>query len=185
MSAPRFVALCGAPKSGKSTIAELLRDRYGAMIVDDGMPLRRAVMDLYGLSWEDVSTQEGKAREIEVCGKTYQVRHLLGDLGNMLEGFYSQQFMPERAIASITQTAPFYVFPSCRKTQGLTYRQHGGLVIEVYRPGYEPVNDFDHWDQSLCTHIAANDTTLEALEQRVIAFFDEIYTPLAARQEAA
>ena len=55
-------------------------------------------MELYGLSWEDVATQEGKRREIEVCGQRYTVRQILGDLGCLLEDKYGSQINPELAV---------------------------------------------------------------------------------------
>jgi hypothetical protein len=173
---PVYVALCGAPGAGKTTVADLWVERYGGELVDDGLPLRKAVMELYGLSWCDVSTQEGKASKLEVCGKTFTVRQLLGDMGNLLEGFYGQQFMPERALAQVDDTVPLYVFPSCRKTQGITYLKHGGIVVEITRPGHVPVNDFDHYDQSLVTYTLVNDGDLATLEERVTALFDRILT---------
>lgn len=180
-SAPRYVALCGAPKAGKNAVADLLIDRYGGHLIDDGAPLRHAAMALYGLSHDDVYTQAGKAREIQVCGKTFTVRQLLGDLGNLLEGFYGEQFMPERAISQIEHNPriPFYIFSSVRKTQGLTYLKHGGIVVEVKRPGFEPVHDFDHYDKSLVGYTIDNDggpdDWKERLEGRVISLFDPFF----------
>lgn len=173
MSGPRYVALCGAPGAGKSTVAERLAYHFGGVIVDDGLPLRQAAMKLYGLSWEDVSTQEGKAREVMVCGEIFTVRQLLGDLGNMLEAFYGDQFMPERALAltKLRPDAPFYIFPSCRKNQGLTYRREGGFVVEVARPGHQPVNDFDHYDRSLVNMCIFNNYGLQDLEDQVMFDF--------------
>jgi hypothetical protein len=176
MKTPLYVALCGAPGAGKTTVADLLVERYDGFLVDDGKPLREAAMALYGLSWWHVSTQEGKATTRTVCGKTFTVRQLLGDLGNLLEGFYGQQFMPERALAQVDDTVPLYVFPSCRKTQGLTYLKHGGIVVEITRPGHVPVNDFDRYDQSLVTYRIVNDGDLAALQERVTQLFDRILT---------
>lgn len=170
---PRYIALCGAPRSGKSSVANYAAEHYGGVTVDDGMVLREAVRGLYGLDWEDVYTQEGKARSRVVCGKTFTHRQLLGDLGNLLEGFYGDQIMPELALSSISGsvTPSFFLFPSCRKNQGLTYLKHGGVVIEVTRPGCEPVNDFDRYDSSLVTHRLHNTGDLNALFAKVDNLF--------------
>ena len=178
MPIPKFVALCGSPTSGKTEIAEILRDKYGGVIVDDGYCLRQAVMALYGLSWSDVNTQQGKAGLVTVCGKEYTVRQLLGDLGKRQELEHGAQFMPERAIASIAHASDsFYIFPSCRMNQGLTYLNAGGIVVEVTRPGAVPYYEFDKYDSSLVTFTIANDDTSDewrkVLESRVAAQFNQ------------
>jgi hypothetical protein len=97
-------------------------------------------------------------------------------MGNLLEGFYGQQFMPERAMTLVDDTVPLHIFPSCRKTQGLTYLKRGGIVVEITRPGHVPVNDFDHYDQSLVTYRIVNDGDLATLQERVTQLFDRILT---------
>ena len=166
---PKFIALCGAPETGKTTVADYMAARYGGRVIDDGKVLREACRALYGLSHEDVYTQAGKARIKSVGGREFSHRQLLGDLGNLLEGFYGQQFMPERAIESIapSDTARFFLFPSCRKTQGITYRAQGGVVIELIRPDHFPINDFDQYDRSLVSHVLSNDRDLPALFYQV------------------
>lgn len=177
MSKPRFVALCGAPGSGKTSVAEFLALRYDAKIVDDGMVLRRACSVLYQTPLSDFVTQEGKTTLREVCKGVWKSnRQLLGDLGNMLESEHSEQFMPEAAVRScdLTSSTPFFLFPSCRKTQGITYRTLGGIVIEVARPGYTITHDFDRWDRDLVTHRIDNCGDLEYLQRATAMLFDQI-----------
>lgn len=180
MSQPRYVALCGAPTCGKTTVAEFLQARYGAQPIDDGQVLRKAAVPLFAGTWEDFNTQRGKLRSTIICGKSYTNRQLLGQLGNLLEGHFGDQFMPERAIAEakdvdakVWEPAAFFVFPSVRKNQGITYLANGGVVIEVTRPGCVPVNDFDHYDQSLVSYTISNEGTLLELEAQVEKLFTE------------
>jgi hypothetical protein len=181
ISPPRYIALCGAPLAGKDEVAQILVNRYGAIQVDTAVPLRRGAMELYGLSWEDVATQEGKRREIEVCGQRYTVRQILGDLGCLLEDKYGSQINPELAVRKCDSLppAPFYVFSGCRMDQGITYRNHGGHVIEVVRPGFEATHDFDCYDKSLLSYTIVNDggpeDWHERLTGRVVRLFDSIY----------
>jgi hypothetical protein len=177
---PRLVALCGYPKAGKTTLAEFLVERYGAALVDDGAVLREAAMALYGVARAEVYTQEGKARSLEVCGKSFTHRQLCGDLGNLLEGFYGEQFMPEQTLRRLQRDTrrgfvaqvPFFVFPSVRKTQGITYRKEGGIVIGVRRPGTSAENDFDRYDESLVDHWLDNDSTMGKLIGQAIDLFE-------------
>jgi hypothetical protein len=85
--------------------------------------------------------------------------------------------MPERVLADVlaNDPAPFFVFPSVRMDQGITYRQHGGLVLEVTRPGYVPVNDFDHYDRDLVHFTVANDGEKRDLVLRVNELFAKIF----------
>ncbi len=150
-----FIALCGWPKAGKSTIQSLLHARWGYEPQDDGRVLRDAARRLYGLTEAQVSTQEGKASKVVVCGQEVSVRFLLGNLGDMLERQWGEQFVPEATLRECLeayegQTAPKMSFGSVRKTQGLTYHARGGIVIGVRRPGIlAPENAFDRFDESL------------------------------------
>lgn len=183
---PHFIALCGYPGSGKTTVADFLVERFGARLVDDGRVLREAAMALYGLAWEDVYTQEGKAKRIEVCGKLYTHRQLCGHLGNLLEGFYGEQFVPEQTYRQLDAEAqplpPLCVFPSVRKTQGITHHARGGMIIEVIRAGCAPENDFDHYDTGLVDHTIVNGGSLDDLRRQVAHVFQNLlgYPP---RQE--
>lgn len=174
-----YIALCGAPGAGKTTIANILNRLYSAQIVDDGLCLRQACMKLYNLTWDDVATQEGKNKTRMIGGRLFTHRQLLGDLGALLEQFYGEQFMPERALESIAgQVAPAFVFPSCRKTQGITYNNAGGVVVEVVRPGFEPINDFDFYDKSLVKYHIFNDVSsnwMQNLVEQVAAIFDPYF----------
>ena len=174
MPLPRHVAICGAPGAGKSAVANILNDAFGAVIIDDGMILRRACAALYSLPLSDFVTQEGKARTTIVCGQDYLNRELLGDLGTVLESFYGDQFMPEQALRqadAIKGDVPFFVFPSVRKNQGESYLGRGGMVLEVVRPGHRPVKAFDQYEERYITHVVVNNGDLRQLERRVVAMF--------------
>lgn len=174
MSAPRLLAVCGAPGAGKSAVAEILAECCHGVIIDDGLPLRLACMEAYGLSWQDVSSQEGKAREIEVNGKLFTVRVLLGEMGRYLERLHGEHIMPWMAMRRALRehaSAPALIFPSCRMGQGHAYRNAGGRVIEVRRSGFEAVNFFDCYEQSAVSDILDNDGTLDDLHDRTVALF--------------
>ncbi len=164
---PRYIGLCGYPESGKSLVQKYLFDRYCVQPIDDGRPLRDACKALYGLSEDDVTTQEGKRRKITLCGQEYEVRDLLGTLGNRLEETYGQQILPELAIAAAERewggsSVEHFSFGSVRKIQGHTYRKHGGLLIEVVREGTYPRFDFDRYDRGAAHYQLVNPLPLGA-----------------------
>ena len=186
MSIPRYVAICGAPGSGKSTVAKILTELYGAVSIDDGYILRKACAVLYSQPVNNFTTQEGKQLITNVCGQDYTNRELLGDLGTVLENFYGDQFMPEQALrqadcwTGVTmEKPPFFVFPSVRKNQGKSYLARGGMVLEIIRPGYEALKEFDKYDTSLVDFYLTNDGDLAALERRVVALFDDMAGSIA------
>lgn len=170
---PKMIALCGAPKAGKTTVAEFLVERYGCYLVDDGMVLRKASQVLFGGPLTDYTTQEGKANTKTICGRTLTNRELLGELGNKLEEWFGDQIMPELALNHLQKNGigchpQALIFPSVRKTQGKTYIEHGGFVVEVSRPGCEPVHDFDHYDKSLVMYNIDNSGTMGDLLGQVV-----------------
>ena len=165
---PKHIGLCGNPKSGKSTIADMLAKQYGGFVIDDGMILRQAVPILFGIPEYEPFTQEGKAKVYDVCGRQESVRQMLGELGNWLEDRYGPEFMPVRAMEIAEKHfpyAPLYIYPSVRKTQGSAYKRAGGLIIEVENPKVGPSgNAFDVWDKSYVDLVIRNDPSESSLE---------------------
>jgi hypothetical protein len=157
MTLPRFIALCGHPKAGKSLVQEILREHYDVEPVDDGAVLREFAVKQLGLTWDDVRTQEGKLRHTSILDKHWQHRDLLGTLGKQLEDMFGEHIMPYIAAR---RCAPHthYSFGSVRKTQGHFFKQEGGVVIGVRNPlaqasGY----DFDQFDESIIDYWINND----------------------------
>ena len=132
---PRFIALVGNPQAGKSLVQEILLYNYGARPIDSGLPLRQIAMQHYGLSKHQVFTQEGKLEHIEVLGRRWQVRELLGELGNRFEEMHGDCATPWMAVRSIdNDDAGPFCDASCRKGQGLFYKSLGGVVIGIRNP---------------------------------------------------
>ena len=154
---PRFVALCGNPKSGKSLAQEILQKDLNYLPIDDGHVLREFAVKYLGLSWDDVQTQEGKKRITSILGKDWENRILLGEFGNRLEEMFGEHIMPFIATRNLYPNAR-YSFGSVRKTQGHFFRQHGGIVIEIMNPMAPPSgNAFDQYDISAITRTVVND----------------------------
>jgi hypothetical protein len=157
----RHLALVGNPKCGKSTIADMLVDEFGAVVIDDGLPLRRALPILTGIPEAWCHSQEGKARGFELNGVQDVVRKGLGELGNWLEARYGEEVLAVLAMKHALEehpTAPLYVYPSVRKTQGLAYRRAGGVVMQIDNPVAGPSgNAFDVWDTRSVDLVITND----------------------------
>lgn len=170
---PRYIALCGWPKSGKDEVAKLLDAKAGYKLIDDGVVLRHAVPGLFGCDPEDPFSQEGKSKTYPtVCGDK-SVRWMLGELGNALEKHFHEDFMPFAAVRMAeerwqTGKSERFVFPSVRKRQGWFYRRQGGIIVRIDRPGVLPSEfEFDKWDESCVEYVLHNNGTLKDLEKGV------------------
>lgn len=165
---PRFIAICGNPKSGKSEVQKILQEIYGYQPVDDGRVIRRFAIDWLGLTENDVYSQEGKARYVEILGKRWQIRDILGTYGKKLEEMFGKWIMPYLGTRNLPEGG-LYSFGSCRRDQGLFYKSLGGVVFEVKNPlaGPSPY-DFDQYDASIVDVTIENDG-LSRFEDKVEA----------------
>lgn len=245
MAAPKLIALCGYPQCGKSKLQEILARRWGAVAQDDARILRDAAKVLYGLDEDQVSTQEGKASEVEVVrskvlspervrkaapllfaydpelsddgtvvvlGRPHkaasliselsdmlsghhkeeravrQVRKFLGELGVLAEIRYGEMFVPDRILTALEKRlggfegVPPMTFGSVRRSQGKVYKERGGVVVEILRPGFDTApNPFDDYDHSLIDASVRNDFDPERPEEsaaRLEAEALRVLTPL-------
>lgn len=171
---PRFIALCGYPKSGKSTAQRLLHNALGYVPVDDGRPLRVIAMNWLGLTERQVNTQEGKAETVCLNGKDWVVRDILGEIGNAFEEKFGGDVIPLMAMNHYQMYKNIerggHSFGSVRRKQGHFYRRQGGMVIEITRPGVGPSEfEFDWYDPTAVNATVVNDGSLEQLEERLCA----------------
>jgi hypothetical protein len=152
---PKIIGIVGFPTHGKSTAQRFL-ELLGVEARDDGDILRMACMERFNLTWEDVSTQEGKLKIVPgLDGQPTTVRKLLGDYGKVLEARDGKNIIAELAVmklladrdaAGSSQPASF---GSVRKSQPSTYKAAGGLIIEILDPRkpVAPLYDFDEFDR--------------------------------------
>lgn len=156
-SPPRLIALCGNPTSGKTTAAELIGKLYGHRLVDDGLPLRRIAVDYLGLTQDQVFTQAGKLETVKLNGRDWQVREILGEIGNAFEEKFGGDIIPLMSFATTTPDEHL-VFGSVRREQGLFWRNKGALVLEIVNPlaGPSPY-EFDRFNAEHCHGRVIND----------------------------
>jgi hypothetical protein len=157
MPLPRLIALCGHPKSGKSEAQIILQKTLGYQPVDDGEALRAFAINQLGLSITDVYTQEGKSRYTEILDKSWQNRDILGTLGKQLEDMFGEHIMPWMAMRKLDPTKR-YSFGSVRKNQGIFFKRHGGIVMEIKNPDAKSSRyEFDKYNTSIIDIEILND----------------------------
>lgn len=160
MQLPHLIGLCGNPKCGKSTAQRILQNRFGVIPIDDGYPLRDFAMRHFGLTWEEVHSQEGKALYTEVLGQSWQNRKILGDLGALLEGHFGEHILPWMVTRDLDPNQR-YSFGSVRKTQGQFYKQKGGILIGITNPIAPPSGyEFDRFDHDIIDVWVHNDSQI-------------------------
>lgn len=155
---PDIIALCGNPKAGKSEIQKILQQEFNYQPVDDGAIIRRFGMSELGLTHDQVYTQAGKLETVEIMGRVWTVRELLGVYGNQLEAMFGKHVMPYFGTRNLDPNQ-FYSFASVRRDQGAFYKERGGVVIGVRNPTAGPSPyEFDRFDESLVDIWIDNDS---------------------------
>lgn len=184
MAQPLLIALNGIPTSGKSEVQRILNQDFGIVSVDDGLVGRRACADLFDIPLDDLSSQEGKLKRTEIQGVSWENRKVVGEYLAALEEIFGGMTVPNwairQALARWDRTPPAarglgYSFGSVRRSQGQAYREAGGFVIEIIRPGVAPTgNVWDQYEQSFVTHRIMNDGTLSELRDKVVEAVEQI-----------
>lgn len=161
---PRFIALCGYPKAGKTMVQEILSLNFSVTPVDDGGPLREIAMKYLGCTWDQVYTQPGKLRYIDILDKSWQIRGILGELGNAFEEKFGGDVIPLMVCNSLQGAGPFS-FGSVRREQGVYYKERGGVVIGIRNKLAEPSPyKFDRFNPDLVDHWIENDALWRGLD---------------------
>lgn len=165
MKTPKIVALCGKPGSGKSTAAELLKEAYGYKIVDDGLPMRKMAMDYLGLTENQVFTQKGKLEMVTLNDRDFQVREVLGEIGNAFEEKFGGNIIPLMNLNRMKDD-DHYVLGSVRREQGHFWAERGAMVIEIDNPDADlPKFAFDYYSAAAVQHTVLNDGLAEGMHE--------------------
>ena len=171
MIKPTFLALCGAPGSGKSQVQKILNNHFGCISVDDGRPVRDMAKIVYGLNETQVSTPKGKNELVQLPnGEVLTVREILGNLANQFEKLHGDKWFAQLAIDKCLKSKnnkSLYSFGSVRRNQAWAYKKHNAICIEVIRPGYTIVNEFDQYCPDAIDYKIYNTGSIEELKMQV------------------
>lgn len=154
---PKLIALCGKPGAGKTTVANIIAEEFGYVIADDGLPLRQIAMQYLGLTHHQCFTQEGKLEMTVLNNRPWQVRGILGEIGNAFEEKFGGEIIPMMTHATLNPMG-CYVMCSVRRDQGFYWVRHGGVCIEIDNPNVAPsLFEFDIYNEAAITHVIHNE----------------------------
>lgn len=167
---PLMVGINGFPTHGKSTAQRFL-SLLGVEARDDAQDLREGAMKEFDLTYEQVTTQEGKLQLVEAFGTTMTVRQALGDYGQVYEREFGPNYWVEKAVDRLRAERVQHPvsFGSLRRSQASVIKDNGGFVIEILDPR-KPVSKhaFDEYDRDYVDFQVINDGTLLDLATRVL-----------------
>lgn len=167
---PLMIGICGYPKHGKSTAQRFL-ELLGVEPRDDAAELREGAMNEFGLTYEQVTTQEGKASMCFAFGQYMTVRQALGDYGQVYERKYGPNYWVQRAVEKVRaeRVQKPVSFGSLRRSQPSVIKANGGFVLAINNPdGPKVVHDFDHYDYDYVDNMVFNDSSVLDLATRVL-----------------
>lgn len=173
MKFPKLIAFTGRAGSGKDTASAALKDLYHNHNFADA--LKYACMAKFGLSWEDVFTQEGKMRYNDVWGRTN--REILQQEGTEAskpfwgEDIWIKTWELKYDPMKATVVTDCRFVPEAKKIKEL-----GGIIIGVFRPDQEDTAG-DHISeqglpQEYIDYSVLNIGTIEELHTHVINTID-------------
>jgi hypothetical protein len=162
---PQIIALCGNPTSGKTEASLIINEVYGHEVADDGRPLRMIAIDYFGLTHDQVFTQEGKLEKVTINGREWIVREILGEIGNAFEEKFGGDIIPIMS-HNARPKGSRSTFGSVRREQGRYWKEQGALVLEIVNPlaGPSPY-EFDTYNPAYADHQIQNDGLARGLSK--------------------
>lgn len=172
-----IVALVGPARSGKSTVANLLRDRYGFEVVGFADALKEMALAIDPtISWTNDDDPVRLSEIIDRHGWEYakdtfpEVRRFLQYLGTdgVRRTFGDDAWVDvwERRIAGHENVA----VPDCRFTnEASRVRSAGGVVWRVVRDGFEPKSDHpsEVEQASIAADVIIHNVSLDRLPDQI------------------
>lgn len=172
----QIIGFCGHPQHGKTTAQNYLKREFGVTKLDDSHELRVLSMYAFGLTEEEVTSQEGKSSLIPAYGKIITVREAMGLLGKEYETKYGDNYWIERAIQNMTIDGPVS-FGSIRMSQGRAVKDAGGIVVCINDSRkMNSDNDFDQFDLDLIDYTVHNSGSIEQFELALQVLYTGIKT---------
>ena len=183
------IVLSGKKKRGKDTFAEFLADEMFVRCrevasIALATPLKKAAMEMFRLTQDQVENQQAKEIVDERCGMT--PREILQKLGTEVGRTFDQDIWVKAGIMRIKDTllsgqADLVVVPDCRFPNEIERLRDAFadrcLAVRIERklpptpfdghPSEISLDQYDHWDD-----VIDNNGTLDDFRAKVVKFVD-------------
>lgn len=187
-----LVGLAGFAQSGKNTAANILTERRGYEQISFAEPLKRLALfanpvvrtDRYGNTWSlqeifDDLAAEGIVGDAawEEAKKIGETRVFLQNLGVGVREILGESTWVDAAMAKV-EPGGKYAFTDVRfPNEASAVQEPGGVVVEIKRPGVEPVNGHVSEkrlpDENINVTLL-NDSTVDDLAEEILYVADFI-----------
>ena len=170
-----IIALSGYAKSGKDTVADIIRSLDSSVkVVRFSDPLKQVAEVLTGIPaarWNSQNIKDGMIPGWNMTGREFLQRLGTEAIRN---NFDKDTWV--RALFSKYKQGDRWVITDCRfQNEAVWVKMFGGKLIRIERPGVDPTNDhvseteLDSWKFD---HTIHNNGTLEDLRKTVIEFYE-------------
>jgi NTP pyrophosphatase (non-canonical NTP hydrolase) len=176
-----IIGIAGKARSGKDTIAKMIVNEVGGKVLKFAEPLKAAASAMTLESYDKFEHGD-RSKEIEGLGISY--RRLLQLLGTEVCRAISEDFwvnvLHKRIISEKANGCNLFVISDVRFENEADYvRRNGGAIIHVKREQVGQENVPTHASEAgLETkngdYVIENNGTLGELEQKVVAFLEDI-----------
>lgn len=159
-----IIAISGKRRSGKSTLANILRANYQFHPVSLATPLKQFCMEQFGLSADQV---DGHLKEVVDTRYARTPRQILIDVGQFFRSYDKDWWINKlwNQIAALSEIQDKFVIPDMRFKNELDFfKSKGALLVRLERseeltgqyiedPSETELDQYKQWD----VHIPANE----------------------------
>ncbi|SEG15507.1 deoxynucleotide monophosphate kinase family protein [Marinobacterium lutimaris] len=177
----KLIGIAGRANSGKDTLAGLILEHVTGQQRAFADPLRRAAMEIFGLTLEQMTDRDLKEKVIPYWG--YSPRQVLQLLGTeSIRDVFGPDTWVKRAALGLEELlavdaderydGDVVVFTDCRFAEEARWiRQSGGVVIHITRPGLAAVHGHVSempLPEALIDFVVVNDGSIDDLRHQVL-----------------
>jgi len=126
-----LIAIHGKAQSGKDTLGRLLSERIGnTTTLAFADPVKQLLMTMYGLTWEQLNTEEGKQSTPPGLGGK-SVRQMLIEVGQGLRALLGYDIWVDHLVSRLTQNTVVTDMRDAIEYGAMIH--HGAITIKLLR----------------------------------------------------
>lgn len=185
-----LIGVHGAAEAGKDTVAAMLRSVLGTLYIDSfARPLREAYVALFGQALgfkiDDLYSPDFKRQVNLLTNRTHREELQLLGTEHYRDGTGNRQIWVHNLYLRNINCIDFVIIPDVRFENEADFISQHGLILEVQRPGKDPIPQSGHSSEAglpraYINHTIVNDGTLKQLRGKV---FDAVERTLCLNKD--